>query len=152
MSIRTWFAYDHVAWVQTINAAEPSATNDPLAWLINLGVAGIVIVLLITGQLRTKSEVDRLERVNVDQKDSYEKQLTDKDRQLADKERQLDKRDVLIEALREQLTNRTIPALARVGDVVAAYPQQRQSEEELHDRMEGLVSRVEAMQRRLDNE
>ena len=78
----------------TVLAAD---TSDPLVWLVNLGVAGIVIVLLVTGQLRTKSEVDHL---------------------LAE----IAAKDRVIDAVQTQLLGQTLPALAQSTRVIEAVP------------------------------
>jgi hypothetical protein len=77
--------------------AASDAASDPLTWLFNVGVAGVVLVLLVTGQLRTKSEVTQLER-----------QIVAKDEALA--------------ALQAQLTANTLPALERSALVIEALP------------------------------
>lgn len=86
-------------------AVAESAGSDPVSWLINYGVAGVIIILLVTGQLRTKAEVANLE-----------KQVAAKDEQIAAK-------DAALTALVTQLTT-FMPQLAKVGDVVEALPKQ----------------------------
>lgn len=79
-----------VAW-------ETTATDDPVAWLVNLGVAGIVIVLLVTGRLRTGKEVEHLLE-------------------------EIAAKDQIISAFQAQLTGHTLPALARSAQVLEAIP------------------------------
>lgn len=96
--------------------AGTTPVSDPLAWLVNLGVAGIVIVLLVTGKLRTGKEVEHL---------------------LAE----LAAKDQLIAAFQQQLTGTTLPALARSTAVLEAIPsservmhqQLRQAQQEVAD-------------------
>jgi hypothetical protein len=81
-------------------AALVTSTSDPISWLVNYGVAGIIIVLLVTGQLRTKAEVMALQKVA----DERAEALNAKDKALAD--------------LTQQITGHTLPQLARMTEVV----------------------------------
>lgn len=100
--------------------------TDPFTWLINLGVAGIVLVLLITGQLRTKAEVDHLMS-----------EIAAKDR--------------VIEAVQKELLGTTLPALTQSTRVLEAIPaseralvdELRRAQSEAKD----LTSRMERMVR-----
>lgn len=74
-----------------------SATSDPLTWLINLGVAGIVIVLLITGKLRTGKEVEHL----LEEIASLKQVLS---------------------ATQAQLTGHALPALAKSAEALESIP------------------------------
>lgn len=95
--------------------------NDPLTWLVNLGVAGIVIVLLVTGQLATKSEVNQLKA-------------------------QIETKDRLIEAFQSQLTGHALPALAQSTRVLEAIPASALLVElrRVRAETEALVVRLEA--------
>lgn len=107
---------------------EPLAaqSDDPITWLINLGVAGIVIVLLITGQLRTKAEVDHLLS-----------EIAAKDR--------------VIEAVQTQLLSNTLPALAHSTRVMEAVPANEQALVEQLQRTQeeakALIGRMERLAR-----
>ena len=80
-----------------LTALDTTPTTDPLAWLINLGVAGIVIVLLVTGKLRTGKEVEHLLE-------------------------EISAKDQVITAFQQQLTGTTLPALERSTKVLEAIP------------------------------
>ena len=82
--------------------AATSAAEDPFTWLINLGVAGIVIVLLITGKLRTGKEVEYLLE-------------------------EMAAKDELIKAFQTQLMGQTLPALTRSTQVLEAIPTSEKS-------------------------
>lgn len=101
-----------------------TTVSDPLAWLVNLGVAGIVIVLLVTGQLRTKWEVNAL------------------DKRIADQ-------DKVIKEFQDALIGQTLPALARSAQVLEAIPSsERGLQDELHQTrgdMAELISRLERL-------
>lgn len=79
-------------------------TPDPTAWLINYGVAGVVIALVVAGRLRTKSEVDGL-------KDALAEYRADL---LAERSASA--------ALVSQLTNHTLPQMAQLADVLDRVP------------------------------
>ena len=104
---------------------QANATEDPLSWLINLGVAGIVIVLLITGKLRTGKEVDHL----LDE---------------------IEKKDEVIAAFQAQLTGHTLPAMARSAQVLehlptaerSVYAELRQMQTDIVDIANKLNSRL----------
>lgn len=112
-----------------VTALATDTSTDPVAWLVNYGVAGIVIVLLVTGQLRTKTEVTLLER-----------QMAQKDR--------------VIEAFQQQLTSHTLPALAESTRVLEAIPSSESALLiELHRvraDAEALVARLETAARQGD--
>jgi len=74
-----------------------NATDDPLAWLINLGVAGIVIILFVTGKLRSEKEVLYLLE-------------------------QIEAKDQVISAFQAQLTGHALPALAQSAQALEQIP------------------------------
>jgi len=96
---------------------------DPVAWLINYGVAGIVIALLVTGQLRTKSEVKGLES-------------------------QIAAKDKVIDAFQAQLTGHTLPALTQSARVLEAIPT---SESALLVELQRVRAEAEALVVRLES-
>lgn len=99
---------DRPAWV--IAVAEPNS-SDPVSLLIGYGPLGIFLVLLATGQFRTKYEVHRAE-AQVDR-------LTDDIKHLrAENAAQAE----LIRAFQMQLTGHTLPALAQSARVFEAVP------------------------------
>lgn len=101
------------------------ASADPTTILINYGALGIMLVFVMTGQFRTKSEVQNLQR-------------------------QIDDYRTIIQGFQAQ-ANQAVPALARSAQVLEAIPNKeagfldeiRQAEA----RMVALVSRLEAATR-----
>jgi hypothetical protein len=99
-----------------------AASTDPTTILINYGALGIMLVFVMTGQFRTKSEVQNLRE------------------QIADYR-------AIIAGFQAQ-ANQAVPALARSAQVLEAIPNKeaglleeiRQAEE----RMVALVTRLEA--------
>lgn len=91
------------------------ATADPVSWLVNYGVAGIVILLLVTGQLRTKSEVAGLQKA------------------LGDADERARQKDVALSALMAQMTGHTVPQLTDLSRVLNALP----------DRLDALSAKIE---------
>lgn len=85
-------------------AQETSAPADPVAWMVNYGVAGIVIALVVLGRLRTKSEVDGL-------KELIEQQGAD-----------LRAERAANTALVQQLTNHTLPQMTQMAEVLDRVP------------------------------
>lgn len=77
--------------------AEVSNSADPYSLLVNYGALGIIIVLIATGQFRTKAEVQRLE----DQNKEYRE---------------------IIKAFQIQLTTQTLPAMSKSAQVLEAIP------------------------------
>lgn len=92
---------DRPAFLAILAATE---TPDPLSLLITYGPLGIFLVLLATGQFRTKFEVQRLEK-QVEQ--GLEREA---------------RKDELIRAFQMQLTGHTLPALAQSARVFEAIP------------------------------
>src|SRR4051812_33851526 len=85
-------------------AVMSSSTPDPVEWLVNYGVAGVVIALMVLGRLRTKAEVDGLKEQN--------EQL---------------RADLLAErganaALVAQVTGHTLPQMAQLSEVLDRVP------------------------------
>lgn len=101
-------------------AGETSA--DPVSWLINYGVAGIVILMLVTGQLRTKAEVAAIQKIADDR-------LVD-----------LRVKDEALQAIVKQLGD-VMPQLARVGEVMEAVPSSADAQ---------LLARMDQISRTLD--
>lgn len=101
-------------------------SGDPVTILINYGALGIMLVFVMTGQFRTKSEVQNLQR-------------------------QIDDYRAIIQGF-QAASNQAVPALARSAQVLEAIPRQgagtldeiRQAEA----RMVALVARLEAATQR----
>jgi hypothetical protein len=105
------------------SAPSTSAATDPLGWLVNIGVAGIVIILLVTGQLRTKSEVMHL----LDE---------------------IAAKDKAIDAIQNQIMSQALPALANSTRVIEAVPNTEQALiEQLRKAQEDAKALVAAMER-----
>lgn len=75
-----------------------TVSSDPITFLVNYGVAGIVVVLLVLGKLRTKAEVDGLIKAN----DQLREDLKLRDKAIYD--------------LTLTITNHTLPSLTAVAD------------------------------------
>lgn len=84
-----------LAWSTNLLAAEPA--TEPYMVLINYGALGIIIVLILTGQFRTKAEVQRLEEQNREQRE-------------------------IIKMFQLQLTTQTLPAMSKSAQVLEAIP------------------------------
>lgn len=87
----------HLVWL-TVAAA----SADPMQWLVNFGGLGVVLVLVVTGFLRTKAEVAALTKIN----DERLEAMKQKDKALDD--------------LVSQLTHGVLPQLVRVTEVLNA--------------------------------
>lgn len=98
-------------------------SSDPLTWLVNFGVAGIVIVLFVTGQIRTKAEVENLKS-------------------------DIAAKDELIKAFQAQLMGHTLPALERSAQVLEAIPS---SERSLYSQLTRAQHEVAALSARLND-
>lgn len=101
-----------------------AADADPVAILLNYGALGILVVLVLTGQLRTKAEVRALE-----------KQIEHQAAEIAAK-------DELIRAFQLQLTGHTLPALAQTARVIESVPD---SESAMVARLSDLTARLEEL-------
>jgi hypothetical protein len=110
-----------------------SSPTDPFNWVTGLGFPGVIIALLITGQLRTKPEVERL--------------IAENDR----KDKLIEAKDTTIATMQSVLTKQTLPALLRSAEVLEAIPnaesslfnELRQAQQQVTD----LTSRLERMTR-----
>lgn len=87
-----------------VAAESTGSASDPYSFLINYGALGIILVLIATGQFRTKAEVQRLEE-QVRRVEEQNKEYRD-----------------IIRALQMQLTNHTIPAMSKSAQVLEAIP------------------------------
>ena len=124
-----------VLWLQTIANNHPAlfsvvSSADPTTILINYGALGIMLVFVMTGQFRTKSEVQALRD------------------QIADYR-------AIISGFQAQ-ANQAVPALARSAQVLEAIPnkeagmldEMRQTEA----RMVDLVARLEEATRKQEGQ
>lgn len=94
-------------------------TTDPMTWLINLGTAGVWLVCMMTGLLRTKGEVDRL----IEEGKA---------------------KDRAIETLVSLMTTRTLPTLATaVAEMPTAASAAAQRESALEKQLAEALRRVE---------
>lgn len=99
---------------------------DPMSVLINYGFGGLMILLIILGQLRTKAEVESLKEINAEQRE-------------------------IIRTFQNQMSTQTLPAMARSAQVLEAIPSKEAEMldelKETHRAMSTLVDRVEAISR-----
>lgn len=105
-------------------------TPDPVSWLVNYGVAGIVIALLAIGRLRTKQEVEGLTKMLADS---------------IERERQ---KDIALAALMQQITQHTVPQLADVGRLIEALPERTHNNGDLSKSIADLTRRLDEVTRR----
>lgn len=73
---------------------------DPVGWLINLGVAGIWLIMFITGKVRPGKEVDGLEA------------------RLALKDKIIEAKDVQIASLQAGILEQAVPAIVRSTQIM----------------------------------
>ena len=81
-----------------------AATADPLAVLVNYGALGIFLICILTGLVRTRSEVEN------------------RDKQLEQLQKTIENQQRMIDAFTMNLTGQTIPALARSTQVLEQLP------------------------------
>jgi len=100
---------------------------DPIAFLVNYGVAGVVIGLLVTGQLRTKFEVRGLER-------------------------QIEAKDQVISEFQAQLSTNTLPALARSAQILETFPaSEREAYREMRQASAGIAQLIQELKDRVED-
>lgn len=93
------------ATMPVVLAASDSG-SDPVSWLTGLGIPGVIISLFLTGQLRTKSEVEFL--------------ISENKR----KDELIEAKDEQIQKLIEGVGNRALTSLSRSASVLEAIPEQ----------------------------
>lgn len=100
--------------------------GDPLTILVNYGALGIMVIFVMTGQFRTKSEVQALQR-------------------------QIDDYRTIIHGFQAQ-ANQAVPALARSAQVLEAIPTQGAGVldeiRQIEARIAGHVARLESQTRK----
>lgn len=111
----------------TVADAAGGAGADPFTYLTGLGFPGIIIGLLLTGQLRTKTEVERLIAEN-EHKDGI---ITAKDNQI--KELQVSIADKAIPALVESA--RVLQNLSTEANTLAQLRSAQQEVADLNARL-----------------
>ena len=118
-------------WVSVLVNNHPAvfsvvASADPATILINYGALGIMLVFVMTGQFRTKSEVQNLQR-------------------------QIEDYRQIIHAFQTQ-ANQAVPALARSAQVLEAIPSKEaallEEVRQAEARMVSLVARLESATRK----
>lgn len=107
-----------------------AAEVDPISWLVNYGVAGIVLALLVTGQLRTKSEVLGVQKI------------------ADDRAREVAAKDAAIAALMTQITGHTVPQLGHLTQVLEALPAQNTSDTAVLEALAELKSKIEQIEQK----
>lgn len=111
--------------------------NDPFTYLTGLGFPGIIIALLLTGQLVPKGVIDRMSK-DLDRKDEI---IKAKDEQIA--------------ALQAGLVDKAIPALTRSTQVLERLPSSVKHSEnavlERLDQVSGLQSDMADLARKLES-
>lgn len=86
------------AWAAVSGVALWAVEADPVSIIVNYGALGIFVMLFVTGQVRTKSEVDGLKE-------------------------QITALRNIIQAFQSTTTRQTLPALTRSAEVLEAIPQ-----------------------------
>lgn len=79
-------------------AEQPLA--DPVGWLVNLGTAGVFLILFVTGRIRSGKDVESLEA------------------RLALKDKIIEAKDTQIASLMSGMLERAVPALERSTQVM----------------------------------
>jgi hypothetical protein len=87
-----------VTLLTTLAADQPLA--DPIAWLINLGVAGVWLIAFLTGKVRPGKEVESLEG------------------RLAVKDKIIEQKDQQIAVLSASIMDQAVPAIVRATQVM----------------------------------
>jgi citrate synthase len=107
------------------------ASTDPLTWLINYGIAGVVILLLVTGKLRTSAEVDNLKQALVQARED------------------LASRDKALHDLTVQITNNTLPSMNALADVIEAQPVRADNNQlaAVLTRMDEVLGKIDALEK-----
>lgn len=77
-----------------------ATSADPMTWLINFGAVGVVLVLLVTGQLRTKAEVAAIQKIA---EERYE---------------EIQRKNQALDDLVNQITHGLLPQLTRTTEVL----------------------------------
>lgn len=106
-----------------------SGGTDPLTYLTGLGFPGIIIALLLTGQLRTKTEVERL----IAENESKDAIITSKDRQIA--------------VIQDGLVKDVIPALTKSTQILESMS----SDNSLISQLAHAHQEIVALTQRLDD-
>ena len=86
------------ATIVIVAAAEP--VSDPIAWLVNIGVAGVWLTMFIVGKVRTEKEVQSLQE------------------RLVAKDKIIEQKDTQIATLQTGLVEKAIPALVRSTQII----------------------------------
>lgn len=110
-------------------------STDPVAWLVNAGVAGVVVALIALGILRTKWEVGSIEKAHGEQVATMQKVLDERGAQILAK-------DIALQALYTQLTQHTLPQMADTARLVQDLPPSHEDE---------ILRTLAEMSRRLDD-
>lgn len=106
-----------------VGASDASANNNPYMVLVNYGALGIMLLLVATGQFRTKAEVQRLET----QASEYRE---------------------IIKTFQMQLTTQTLPAMSKSAQVLEAIPDR---EITIYEELKATQAETKKILERLEN-
>lgn len=129
-----------------------SGVGDPLVVLPQLGVAGIIIYLWVSGKLTNAKEVERVERVHereIERLTVQIERLSQENHRLTERD---EKKDILLEAFMAQIAGHALPAIASTAQALEAVPSaERILQSDLRsalDKLADMMDKLEASQRR----
>lgn len=118
--------------------ATTGSPADPISLLVTYGPLGIFLVLLATGQFRTKYEVQRLE-----------KQIGEQAAEINRLHEEARQKDELNRAFQMQLTGHALPALAQSARVFEAIPNtESDALDEVRRLQEELAKQIASLKQR----
>jgi hypothetical protein len=126
------FLFVEATLLAVLSPLVAESATDPMTYLLQFGVLGIVFILWMTDRLFSAGSVKKII-------DAHDKHIADKDEQIKDRDKQIQDLREVTKALVTSTNMRVIPAVEKAVDVVREVPRRSLTMNQWED----LLTRLE---------